>query len=284
MSHTAFRSMGCDVVVSGAEPGQLAAVRRLFEEADNRFSRFRAGSELNRVNAAAGRLTTVSSAFAEMLELALWAAQETDGLVDPTLGGAIEAAGYDRDFADLPADGPAPGAGERGAWQQVRLHGRALSIPAGMRLDLNGVVKSDTVDHALALLAGDGWVSAGGDVAGRGGLDVALPGGGAVRLEAGGLATSGTAHRHWRRGGVFHHHLIDPATGAPAAAAWEYVTVAGASCLDADVAAKAAFLRGESGPGWLDERGLPGRFVRSDGSLVVNRSWRDALDRSPVCT
>jgi thiamine biosynthesis lipoprotein len=276
--------MGCDVVVSGAGSRELGAVRRLFEQADHRFSRFRADSELNRVNAAAGRVTTVSSAFAETLELALWAAQETDGFVDPTLGGAIEAAGYDRDFVELPADGPAPGPGQPGAWQRIELHGRALSIPAGMRLDLNGVVKSNTVDHALAVLAGDGWVSAGGDVAARGALDVALPGGGAVRLEAGGLATSGTAHRYWRRGGVLYHHLIDPATGAPAAPAWEQVTVAGASCLDADVAAKAAFLRGEAGPGWLDERGLPGRFIRTDGSLVVNRSWREALDRSPACT
>jgi thiamine biosynthesis lipoprotein len=276
--------MGCEVVVAGADRGELAAVQRLFEQADRRFSRFQARSELRRVNAAAGRVTAVSRPFAEMLELARWAAEQTAGLVDPTLGGAIEAAGYDRDFAELPADGSPAAAGEPGAWHQVALYGRVLSIPASMRLDLNGVVKSQTVDRALELIAGDGWVSAGGDVAVRGGVDVALPGGGAVRLAAGGLATSGSERRRWLRGGVLRHHLIDPSTGAPAAVKWEQVTVAGASCVDADVAAKAAFLLDDEGPAWLDERGLPGRFLRTDGSLVANDSWRRAMDLSAVCT
>ena len=276
--------MGCDVVVAGAEPEELAAIQRLFEHADHRFSRFRAGSELCRVNAAAGRVTAVSRPFAEMLELALWAAEETAGLVDPTLGGAIEAAGYDRDFAELPADGPPAAAGEPGAWHRVALHGQALSIPVSTRLDLNGVVKSHTVDRAIELMAGDGWVSAGGDVAVRGGVDVALPGGGAVRLAAGGLATSGSERRRWLRGGVLRHHLIDPSTGAPAAVKWEQVTVAGASCVDADVAAKAAFLLDGEGPAWLDERGLPGRFLRADGQVVENDSWRRAMNGSAMCT
>ncbi len=284
MSHDVFRSMGCDVVVAGAEPGELAAVQRLFEEADRRFSRFRAGSELCRVNATAGRVTAVSRPFADMLELAVWAAEQTSGLVDPTLGAAVEAAGYDRDFMELPGDGPPAAAGEPGAWHRVALHGQALSIPATMRLDLNGVVKSQTVDRALELIAGEAFVSAGGDVAVRGGVDVALPSGGAVRLEEGGLATSGSERRRWRRGGVLLHHLIDPATGAPAAVEWEQVTVAGASCVDADVAAKAAFLLDGEGPAWLDEHELPGRFLRFDGSVLENDNWRRAMDVSAICT
>jgi FAD:protein FMN transferase len=274
-----FTAMGCEVLVAGASRAELRAVERLFREQDRRFSRFLAGSELNRVNRCSGRATTVSAPFAEMLEVALWAAEQTEGLVDPTLGQAILAAGYDRDFAELQDEWLPPAPASPGRWRDLHHHGRLLLAPEGVLLDLNGVVKSHTVDAALELLSGDGWVSAGGDVAGRGGVDVALPGGEAVRLERGSLATSGRGRRSWRQGGTTQHHLIDPATGAPSQSCWQQVTVSGARCLDADLAAKAAFLLGERGPRWLDERGLPGRFLDSAGGVATNRSWRESLQR-----
>jgi FAD:protein FMN transferase len=272
-----FTAMGCEIVVAGAGPGELAAIRWLFRERDRRFSRFLPDSELNRVNGAAGSPVVVSPAFAGMTRLALWAAAETDGLVDPTLGGALLAAGYDRDFDQIPERPEAPAPGARGCWRGVALQGRALRVPRGAVLDLNGVVKSSTVDDALGLLPGAGWVSAGGDMAARGGVGVALPGGDAVQLIAGGIATSGRGRRTWRSGGVAQHHLIDPGTGAPSRSPWDQVTVSGSTCIDADVAAKAAFLLGETGPAWLDERGMPGRFMRADGGVVVNEAWRAAL-------
>jgi thiamine biosynthesis lipoprotein len=113
-------------------------------------------------------------------------------------------------------------------------------------------------------------------VAGRGGATVELPRGGSLSLLAGGLATSGTTRRHWRRQGLAQHHLIDPSTGRAAKSRWQEVTVAAGTCLGADVAAKAAFLLSEDGPGWLDERGLPGRFLDARGE-VVNRAWRESL-------
>ena len=101
-----------------------------------------------------------------------------------------------------------------------------------------------------------GWVSAGGDLATSTPLVVGLPGWRAVTLERGGLATSSVSKRTWLRGGERQHHLIDTRTGAPARNRWRDVTVAAPTCLDADVAAKAALLLGEDGPSWLDERNL----------------------------
>jgi FAD:protein FMN transferase len=276
-----FNSMGCEIVVEGADPVELARVRALFDQRDAVFSRFRPESELNAVNAGrGGRL--VSAVFSRMVEAALHAREQTDGLVDPTLGAALEAAGYDRDFAELgPRDEPPAAAAGPG---HIELYGRVLVLGRGVKLDLNGVVKSVTVDDALQLLSGPGFVSAGGDVATRGPADVALPGGGAVRLVAGGLATSGRTKRRWLRGGSEQHHLIDPATGRPSASPWDEVTVCGATCFAADVAAKAAFLLGDDGPDWLDERGLPGRFV-ADGQVHENASWRAGVAaREPACT
>jgi FAD:protein FMN transferase len=251
-----FRAMDVDVVVCGADTRQVAAVERLFDEWNRVFSRFRPHSELALVNASPAPVVVVSPLFARVLRAALDAAASTDGLVDPTLGAALEAAGYDRDFAavrpdDRPAGPPSPG-----RWRCVRLAGRILARPPRGRLDLNGVVKALAVDDALALLGGDGFVSAGGDVAVRGAAVVGLPRGGSVRVESGGVATSGITHRQWVRGGAVQHHLVDPRTGRPAASRWSEVTVVGPTCLDADVAAKAAFLLSEDGPDWLDERGL----------------------------
>lgn len=261
-----FESMGCEVVVEGASAAELARIRALFEERDAVFSRFRPGSELNRVNTAAGA-TLVSPLFARMVEAALRAREATGGLVDPTLGAALEAVGYDSDFVALaPSDEPvakvAPGS--------VALYGRVL-VARG-RLDLNGVVKGSAVDDALRLLSGPGFVSAGGDLAANAPLDVELPDGASVRLLSGGLATSGRTKRRWFRGDEEQHHLIDPATGRPSVSLWEQVTVCGATCLAADVAAKAAFLMGDEGPDWLDERELPGRFLAT-GSVHENATW-----------
>jgi thiamine biosynthesis lipoprotein len=226
-----FSSMGCEIEVDG-DP---VPVRRIFEADHARFTPFEPGSELMRVNAHEAPLV-VSERFARSLRAALRAWRQTDGLVDCTLDGR---------------------AGE------LRIAGRLLTKPPGVRLDLNGVVKSMAVDDALA--TGANWVSGGGDVATRRPLEIALPAEGAIRLESGALATSGTNKRG--------RHLIDPRAGEPAESPWEQVTVCGATCLMADVAAKAAFLLGDAGPSWLDARGMPGRFVRADGSIHVNGVW-----------
>jgi thiamine biosynthesis lipoprotein len=241
-----FRAMGCDVALAGGDPATVAAVLERWEDT---FSLFRPRSELSRVNRSPARLLAVSPLFAQALEVALDAASETEGLVDPTLCGR---------------------------WNEIVLSGRMLSRPPGLRLDLNGVVKALAVDEAVTALAGPGFVSVGGDLAVRGPVDVALPGGGAVRVVEGGLATSGTTSRG--------AHLVDVATGRPSDSPWEQVTASGASCLSADVAAKAGFLLGKRGPEWLDERSIPGRFVGLDGGVVENGTWASATEGVAACT
>jgi len=276
MSPDTFRSMGVEVAVGGASPSELARVQLLFEELDATFTRFRETSELCRVNAAAGSPVLVSPRFAQVVRLALRAAAATNGTVDPTLGRALEAAGYDRDFDLLEPRSTAAGTPSPGCWRDVRLYGRVLSFPPGVALDLNGVVKGLAADEGLRLLAGDGFVSAGGDVAARGRITGAVPGGDTIVLRAGGIATSGSTRRRWRNGDTTAHHLLDPATGRPASSSWAEVTVVAGSCLAADVAAKAAFLAGADGPAWLDRRGLGGRFGGTGGMVVDNAVWKRA--------
>jgi FAD:protein FMN transferase len=272
-----FRAMGCEIVLPDGSPAaRVAAVRRLFEARDRRFSRFIPASELNRVNAVARGVTLCSEELASMLSLSLDAARATGGLVTPAVGGAVLAAGYDRDYPSISPDGGPVEPAAVPSLAALSLRGRILLRVEPITLDLNGVVKGRTVDDALALL-GAGWISAGGDLATTSPLVVGLPGGAAVTLERGGLATSSVSKRSWVRGGERQHHLIDPRTGAPLRNRWRDVTVAAPSCLDADVAAKAALLLGDDGPDWLDERNLAGRFVAHGGAIVANRTWLSSV-------
>jgi len=241
-----FRAMGCDVAVAGGDPAAMAAVLVRWEDA---FSLFRPGSELSRVNRSSAHMLAVSPLFARALAIAIDVAAETEGLVDPTL---------------------------RGRWSEICVAGRMLRRPPGLALDLNGVVKALAVDEAVAVLDGPGFVSVGGDLAVRGGVDVALPAGDAVRVVTGGLATSGTASRG--------AHLVEPETGLPSDSCWSQVTASGASCLAADVAAKTGFLLEEQGPEWLDARGLAGRFIGVDGRIVENDTWARSTHEVPACT
>ena len=241
-----FSAMGCEVAVAGGDPAAVAAVLERWEAA---FSLFRPESELSRVNRSPARVLGVSSLFARALGVALDMAAETEGLVEPTLCGR---------------------------WSEVLLSGLLLSRPPGLALDLNGVVKALAVDEAAATLDGPGFVSVGGDLAVRGPVDVALPAGGATRVVSGGLATSGTASRG--------AHLVDAATGRASDSCWEQVTASGATCLDADVAAKVGFLLGKRGPEWLETRGIPGRFVGGDHEIVENAAWHYAMRAVPACT
>jgi thiamine biosynthesis lipoprotein len=314
----AWTALGMLVQLVVTSPGQLAPARGLLEAdllaLDLACSRFRADSELVAVgNVARGAsdpvTVSVSPLLAEAVAVALRAAQLTDGDIDLTVGGALSALGYDRDFSELTAPGQSPAAGKDTGgvtvrvipgWRSVRVNvgtGR-LTVPAGVRLDLGATVKAWAADRAAARIAevlGCGaLVSLGGDtaVAGEppaGGWRIrvqdrtALPGDPAdgpsqvVMIRDGGLATSSTAARRWRRGGDVLHHILDPRTGRPAAPVWRTVSVAAATCADANTAATAAIIRGRQALPWLAGLRLPARLVAQEGTIHTLNAWPEDL-------
>jgi thiamine biosynthesis lipoprotein len=279
------------------EPAKARAAEVLLRaglaDLDQVCSRFRADSEIQALERGAGSQVTVSPLLAEVLEVALRAADVTDGLVDPTVGAAMRAVGYDRDLAAIPPDGPAvdpvPAPGWwRISWDRSR---RAVLLPRGVALDVGATAKALAADRAAATLASElgcgVLVGLGGDIAVAGpppsggwriqvGDDHARPdpdGGQCVAITSGGLATSGTARRRWRRGGAAMHHIIDPRTGSPADTGWRTVSVAAGSCVDANTASTAAIVLGTIAPAWLAWRGLPARLVAEDGTVRTVAGW-----------
>ena len=94
-----------------------------------------------------------------------------------------------------------------------------------------------------------------------------------MAITSGGLATSSTTVRTWSAGGRPVHHIVDPATGAPASSCWRTVSVAAGTCTDANTASTAAIIRGADAPGWLSGLGLPARLVGQDGTVVTTTGW-----------
>jgi thiamine biosynthesis lipoprotein len=309
----AFRALGTTAEVVVTDPTRLSEAASLLREdldaIDLACSRFRADSEISRLHEQAGRQVRVGVLLAEALGAALRAARLTGGLVDPTVGAAVRALGYDRDFA-LIAGGAAASAAENAAgsawpgggpadpapapgWHRVLFDPalRLVVLPRGVHLDLGATAKALAADRAarrihLALGCGT-LVNLGGDlrVAGpepAGGWQVALGDDHAdavarpdarVAVNAGGLATSGTTRRRWRHAGRTVHHIVDPRTGDVAEPRWRTVTVAAKSTVDANAASTAAVVLGADAPRWLAERRLPARLTSDDGDVVTTPGW-----------
>ncbi|WP_460072892.1 FAD:protein FMN transferase [Streptomyces sp. YKOK-I1] len=294
-----FPALGTTATLLVTEPGALPAAEEVLRAellaVDLTCSRFRPDSELTRVNLSAGVPTTVSAYFADALQVALRAARITDGAVDPTVGSAVIALGYDRTFASVRPDDvrPVPVARPAPGWRSVRWDARTrqLCLPPHTRLDLGATAKARTADRAArqaAAATGCGvLVGLGGDLAmagpsPEGGWRIALADdhaqpvtepGPAVAVTGGGLATSGIRVRTWRRGGRTLHHIVDPVTGEPAAPGWRTVTVAAATCVDANTASTAAVVLGGRAVRRLRSTGLPARLVGLDGTVVRLGGW-----------
>jgi FAD:protein FMN transferase len=309
VAQAGWRALGTSVVLRSTDPDALSSAREAVERElaaiDLACSRFRPDSELVRCNGRAGRPVTVGALLFEALELALDAARLTDGDVDPTVGRALELAGYDRDWSLLaPARGePAPDARRaaatltlraRSGWRTVELDAttRTVRVPSGISLDLGATAKAWAADRAaVAAHAASGCggvlVSLGGDIATAGAppaegwrvlvtddhrSDPSAPGQ-TISIRCGGLATSSTAVRRWSHAGRTMHHIIDPATGAPARSCWRTVSVAAADCAQANIATTAALVRSRDALEWLDGLGLPARLQDHDGRIERSGDW-----------
>jgi thiamine biosynthesis lipoprotein len=307
LASTTWEALGSSVVLRVTDPAALAAARAAVESElaaiDAACSRFRDDSELSRVNSHAGRFTPVGPLLMEALEVALRAAELTDGDVDPTVGRALELAGYDRDWSLLEpaaANEPPTPAAQRtilarpaGGWRTIAVD-RARSrvrVPAGVSLDLGATAKAWAADRCARAAAGacgaGALVSLGGDVA----TDGPAPAGGwsirvtddhrsedpdagqVICIHSGGLASSSTAVRRWSHDGETMHHIIDPGTRAPVRGSWRTVSVAAGDCTDANIASTAALVRAASAPAWLAGLGLPALLVAWDGELTTVGAW-----------
>ncbi|MEP6892403.1 MAG: FAD:protein FMN transferase [Gaiellaceae bacterium] len=285
--------MGTDaLIVVSADDLQLASreVGTLFANWEQTLSRFRDESELSALNRSAGTPFCTGELLFAVVSTALDAARASDGLFDPSLRPDLVRTGYDRSFEEVgrqvPEGNSAPLGG--GRWRGVVLDrsSRAITLPPGCGLDLGGIPKGMAVNASFELLATLGietaLVSAGGDLAVRSPrqgerawpVAVGEDGQEIVPLTSGALATSSSVRRRWQQGNKPRHHLLDPRTGEPTRSGLREVTVAAATCAQAEVAAKAIFVLGPTlGPAFAVRHGLAARLVCDDGRRIAAGAW-----------
>jgi thiamine biosynthesis lipoprotein len=303
-----WRALGTGVrlvVVDGELDAARVAVEAVLDQVDRAYSRFRDDSEIVALNARAGSAVAVSPLLGTAIAAGLHAAEVTHGAVDPTVGRAMRAIGYDADFDHVrnPAGPielrlePIPG------WQSVDFSAARgeVRLRRGVELDLGSTGKALASDlaAAAALAAiragrdpdrGGALVSLGGDIAvggtpPAGGWRILLAedsetpadaAGEVVAIESGAIATSSTTVRRWQRGERTLHHLIDPRTGGPVDSPWRTASVVAATCVDANTAATAAIVMGDRAIAWLEAARLPARLVALDGTVTRLNGWPDA--------
>jgi FAD:protein FMN transferase len=280
MVRHAFRAMGTEIELileAAPNPDLLEEGEHEFRRLETLLSRFRPDSELSRLNRE--KALRVGPELAELMHLALAARNATGGRFDPTVHDAVVAAGYDRSF-ELIASGAgcartavAPRCGGN-----VDIDGDFVTLESGVHLDLGGIAKGWAADRVLAMLssAGPALVDAGGDVVGAGcawPVGVETPAGTVtLELQDGALATSGRDRRRWQRKGQDEaHHVIDPATGAPAESDLLTVTAAAWTAAEAEVRATSLFLSGgsELAATEADEQAVPVVLVTRNGRTLL---------------
>lgn len=295
VASSTFAAIGATCRILVTDAAALVEARAIAQDhlaaLDLAASRFRPDSEVSRL--VAGGRTAISDLLADHVAAALQAAQDTDGLLDPTVGQAVLAAGYDEDIA-LVRQRVARSSGraaELPGWEAVRLDGATLTLPPGTLLDLGATAKAhaaDRIARTVADVLGVGvLVELGGDcaVAGpapRGGWRVSIEAedGRVLQVVAttgAAITTSSTQRRRWRTAEGEAHHIIDPRTGRPARTRWAQVTTVAPTALAANTASTAAIVLGDDAPAWLTERGTPALLLDRDGSRVVTPGWPEDL-------
>ncbi|HKA05002.1 MAG TPA: FAD:protein FMN transferase [Acidimicrobiales bacterium] len=294
-----FRAMGTDahVVVVGGPTGLVDDIRRRIADLERRWSRFLPGSEVSALTARAGEAVAVSADTRLLVARAIEAWRLTGGAFDPTVLGSLHRAGYSQSFELGPRRVATTGLAVVGC-TDITIDSSSVRLPAGTGFDAGGIGKGLAADlaveEALAAGAAGVCVNLGGDLRVAGEAPAGTTWTIAVEhpwsrtpvvrlgLGAGAVATSTTLRRAWTIDGRDYHHLIDPATGAPAATDLTAATVVTGQAWSAEVLAKAVLLRGRERAFDVLDVHAEALVVGSDGAITTTPGLIAFLGDQPV--
>ena len=287
----------CHVAVQGGSDSLVLATEEEVRRLEALWSRFRADSEISRLNSAGGERVEVGPETIELLQRAAEAWRRFEGWFDPFMARELAAAGYDRDINLLAGQSDAvPFATSFLAASDARVppqdpieidsHEGWARLEPGIALDPGGIGKGLAADRVSGLLLAAGasgaLVNLGGDLRARGAapergwriaiddpFDRSRPPVAVVGVTDSGLCTSTALKRRWRtRDGETAHHILDPRTGRPAPIEIAAITVTATAGWLAEALATAVMLAGpEQGAAMLAAEQATALVVHLDGRL-----------------
>lgn len=276
------------ITAVGADLAALMACERRLRQLEARWSRFRADSDITRINQNTGRWVTVGADTVGLIDIMGHARAATGGRFDPTRLFALLDLGYTASIDDPQLRTLAVDAPSGASFEDVEIDhaGSAVRCPVGVSLDPGGIGKGYAADLIVTELVNGGAAGAlaciGGDIALLGRpphgadwiIDVDDPHEPAraitiLGVSAGGVATSSTRSRRWTVAGREHHHLIDAITGDESPTDLASVTVVANAGWLAEAHATAALSSGTRAViDYLVDRGLSGVAVDSNGAMI----------------
>lgn len=301
-----FRAMGTEMLVcvdngSDIPPAELADVPNWFEEWEQVLSRFRADSELTRLNRTSNWLVPVSETLWQVFQFSLSAEKYTDGLVTPTIATAVIESGYDRDFnlfagqilSPFESEPPIVRSLDSVSWDEST---HSINLPEGVELDFGGIAKGWAAEQVVQRLKhhGSALMNCGGDIFMSGPLLDGSPweigihrpfdrSSGYIGMmyfrQPCGVATSATDRRRWMQGEMMRHHIIDPHTGQSAESDVVSATIVAPTAVEAETAAKSVLIRGsEEGLVWLESNPtLAGLIMLENGNILYSQKIKEYL-------
>lgn len=270
----------CEVLVDGADERELARLTGLVAaevwRIERHWSRYLKGNIVDRINTAQGRAVKVDDETARFLKYAEHLYRLSDGLFDVTSGVLRRVwtfDGSDRVPQQEAIEAVLPLVG----WDKLSWQAPLLQMKPGMQIDFGGIGKEYAVDRACALASQETeysmLVNCGGDLAASAprrdgqpwlvGIDANIPDTATpvIRLQRGGVATSGDVHRFVLKDGVRYPHILNPKTGWPVTGGPRVVTVAASICTEAGVLSTLAMLHGPRAAEFLDQMGADSQLV-----------------------
>ncbi|MCB1059982.1 MAG: FAD:protein FMN transferase [Calditrichaeota bacterium] len=240
---------------------------------EDKFSRYLAGNIIHQINTAGGSSVQVDEETARLLSYAAECFAISDGMFDITSGVLRKVWKFDGSDK-IPSEESVKEILPRVGWEKITFEDQTLTMPAGMEIDLGGIGKEYAVDLVAGLIAYSSdasfVVNFGGDLFVSGlrssgepwqiGLDDPQKTGegsvGMLKIERGGVATSGDARRFLLRDGVRYSHILNPKTGWPIQDAPRSIMVVADSCVEAGVLSTVAMLNGQNAESFLEQEGV----------------------------
>lgn len=291
ISLTAYGENG-DTALKGAQ-SKMEELEALWSATDE-------SSEIYALNCSGGKTVTVSNETRDLLEFALSMADETDGVLDPSIYPVVLAWGFTTGENRIPREDELQTLLQDVGYERIEIEGNEVTVPKGMKLDMGAVGKGCAGDVLTGILKEAGITSALLDLGGNVQVIGTKPDGsrwrlglrnpfdaegylGVIEIADAAVVTSGSYERYFiGKDGKRYGHIIDPATGYPAESGLASVTIVAKEGKLCDALSTSLFIMGreKAEAYWREHGGFDMILITDEGELYITEGIADDFSLS----